>query len=393
MADDRARIDVNRKNTLMGVTDDANAYITNLRLDATTGRLRCSAVLSGVTVAGGGTGLTSLAAYAVLCGGITTTGAMQQVSGLGISGYVLTSNGAASLPTWQSAGANTALSNLASVAINTTLVSDTDVTDDLGTSLVRWHNLFVDHIGATGTRVSNGWFTDLTVTNAIAGSVTGSAATVTGAAQPNITSLGILTILNVDNLRIDGNIISSVSGDINITPVAGSKILLDGTVAVDAGQVTGITSLGITGTRVTAGFFTDLEVTNSPTISGVVIPSISSTSTLTNKRITPRILSAASYTTDTGTSLNCDNLDQFIITAQAGALLFNNPSGTATEAQKLIIRIKDNGTARALTYGTQFRAMGNALPTTTVLSKTLYMGFIFNITDTKWDLVAVAQEA
>src|ERR1035437_4530799 len=69
-----------------------------------------------------------------------------------------------------------------------------------------------------------------------------------------------------------------------------------------------------------------------------------------------KITSAASYTTDTGTSLNCDTTDQFVITAQAGALLFNNPSGTPVQGQKLIIRIKDNATARALTYDTQFRA-------------------------------------
>lgn len=117
------------------------------------------------------------------------------------------------------------------------------------------------------------------------------------------------------------------------------------------------------------------------------------TTTLTNKRINPRLVTAASYTTDTGTSLNIANCDQFEITAQAGALKFNNPGGTPLGGQKLIIRIKDNGTARALTYDTQFRAMGNALPTTTVLSKTLYMGFIYNATDTKWDLVAVSQEA
>lgn len=117
------------------------------------------------------------------------------------------------------------------------------------------------------------------------------------------------------------------------------------------------------------------------------------TQTLTNKRITPRIVTAASYTTDTGTSLNCDTTDQFQVTAQAGALKLNNPSGTATAGQKLIVRIKDDGAARALTYDTQFRAMGVALPSTTVLSKTLYMGFIFNATDTKWDLVASAQEA
>lgn len=41
------------------------------------------------------------------------------------------------------AGANTALSNLASVAINTTLVSDGDNTDDLGSDAVRWKDLYL----------------------------------------------------------------------------------------------------------------------------------------------------------------------------------------------------------------------------------------------------------
>lgn len=56
---------------------------------------------STVDVAHGGTGDTSFTAYAVLCGGTTTTGALQQVSGLGTSGQVLTSNGSGTLPTWQ----------------------------------------------------------------------------------------------------------------------------------------------------------------------------------------------------------------------------------------------------------------------------------------------------
>lgn len=122
------------------------------------------------------------------------------------------------------------------------------------------------------------------------------------------------------------------------------------------------------------------------------VATLDGTQTLTNKRVTPRTLAAASYTTDTGTSLDCDTLDMFIVTAQAGALLFNNPSGTPTQGQPLLIRIKDNGTARALTYGSQFRAMGTSLPTTTVLSKTLYLGLIWNATDSKWDLVAAKQE-
>lgn len=58
---------------------------------------------SAVTVAQGGTGVTSTTAYAVLTGGTTSTGALQSVSGLGTSGQVLTSNGAGALPTWQNA--------------------------------------------------------------------------------------------------------------------------------------------------------------------------------------------------------------------------------------------------------------------------------------------------
>lgn len=126
-------------------------------------------------------------------------------------------------------------------------------------------------------------------------------------------------------------------------------------------------------------------------VEGVVVPTVSSTSTLSNKRIDPRVVSGTSYTTST--TIDSDTTDLYVITAQAGALLFNNPSGTPVQGQKLMVRIKDNGTARALTYGSQFRAMGTALPTTTVISKTLYMGFIYNSTDTKWDLVAAAQEA
>lgn len=124
------------------------------------------------------------------------------------------------------------------------------------------------------------------------------------------------------------------------------------------------------------------------TFSGITT---NSTAILTNKRIEPRIVSATSYTTDTGTALSVATCDEFIVTAQAGALKFNNPGGTPVEGEKLIIRIKDDGTARALTYDTQFRASSDlALPTTTVLGKTLYMGFEYNATDTKWDLLAVA---
>ena len=94
----------------------------------------------------------------------------------------------------------------------------------------------------------------------------------------------------------------------------------------------------------------------------------------------------------TSVTIAADTTDIYIITAQAGACLFNNPSGSVSNGKALMIRIKDNGTARALTWGTQFRGIGLTLPSTTIISKTLYMIFIYNATDTKWDFTATAQE-
>lgn len=57
-----------------------------------------------LAVANGGTGNTTFTAYSVVCAGTTATGAFQNVSGLGTTGQVLTSNGASALPTWQTGG-------------------------------------------------------------------------------------------------------------------------------------------------------------------------------------------------------------------------------------------------------------------------------------------------
>lgn len=54
------------------------------------------------TVPFGGTGKKTFTAYAVLTAGTTSTGVFQNVSGLGTTGQVLTSNGAGALPSWQS---------------------------------------------------------------------------------------------------------------------------------------------------------------------------------------------------------------------------------------------------------------------------------------------------
>lgn len=59
---------------------------------------------TAITVANGGTGNTTFTAYSVICAGTSSTGTFQNVSGVGTSGQLLTSNGASALPTWQAAG-------------------------------------------------------------------------------------------------------------------------------------------------------------------------------------------------------------------------------------------------------------------------------------------------
>lgn len=152
-----------------------------------------------------------------------------------------------------------------------------------------------------------------------------------------------------------------------------------------AGNITtaGIIELGhasdTTIARVSAGVIS---------VEGVTIPTISSINTLTNKFITPQLQSVA----DAGGTLTPVSItnDMVIATALSQATTIAAPTGSPVQGEKLIIRLKDNGTARALTWNAIYRAGTDvALPTTTVLSKTMYCGFIYNSTDTKWDLVAV----
>lgn len=115
-----------------------------------------------------------------------------------------------------------------------------------------------------------------------------------------------------------------------------------------------------------------------------------STTTFTNKRVTKRIGTVADSATPTPAG---DDVDMFTVTALAQAATFGAPTGTPTNGQSLVIRILDNGTARALAWNAIYVARGVALPTTTVLSKYLYVGFFYNSAVTKWDCVASVQEA
>ena len=120
--------------------------------------------------------------------------------------------------------------------------------------------------------------------------------------------------------------------------------------------------------------------------------------TLTGKTITGTFIPTLASATSTATlAWNSNNAQQYHITALAAALTISADAGTPTDAERFIFRIKDNGTARALTWTTgstnSFRAVGVTLPATTVISKTVYVGCVYNAADSRWDVVAVSQEA
>lgn len=93
-------------------------------------------------------------------------------------------------------------------------------------------------------------------------------------------------------------------------------------------------------------------------------------------------------------TFNTDNVDIFTITALAAAANFANANitGTPVNGQSLKIRIKDNATPRALTWESNFEGISAALPATTVASKRMYIGFIWDSTASKWGMIALANE-
>jgi hypothetical protein len=107
----------------------------------------------------------------------------------------------------------------------------------------------------------------------------------------------------------------------------------------------------------------------------------------------PRIVTAPA--TSGTLTINGDVTDVYVAEGLTGAITFAQPSGTPVDAQKLLIRLEDDGTARGITWTTSagaFRAVGVTLPTTTVLSKVTYVGCVYNNTDSFWDVVAVTTQ-
>lgn len=115
---------------------------------------------------------------------------------------------------------------------------------------------------------------------------------------------------------------------------------------------------------------------------------IDGTATMTNKRMTFR---APTITQSATPTINTDVTDYAEITglAQDITSMTTNLSGTPVKGDRLWISITGTAT-RAITWGASFEASTVALPTTTVSTARLDIGFTWNVATTKWRCVATA---
>lgn len=105
----------------------------------------------------------------------------------------------------------------------------------------------------------------------------------------------------------------------------------------------------------------------------------------------PRVSSTTATATLTP---NIDNFNIYDLTAQNAALAIANPTGTPNNGDPLIIRIKDDGTARAITYGTAYQNVsGLDLITTTTIGKWIIIGIQYNAAVSKWQILSLSTEA
>jgi hypothetical protein len=105
--------------------------------------------------------------------------------------------------------------------------------------------------------------------------------------------------------------------------------------------------------------------------------------------VNPRTVTSG---TTTGTiTPDSANADLYIVNGATGALTFAAPSGTPVGGQKLMLRFKDNGTSRALSWNATYRPFGSvALPSATTVGKWHYIACIWNANDSAWDVIGAA---
>jgi cytoskeletal protein CcmA (bactofilin family) len=225
--------------------------------------------------------------------------------------------------------------------------------------------LFVDTQTEPSTTVNTGatGYAVGTLVANVTGNVSGTAATVTGAAQSNITSLGTLTTLTVDNVIINGSTIGH-TGDTDLITVASGVVTVAG--EVDA------TSLDISG---------DIDVDGTSNLDNTDIDGTLNTSGVvtcqTSANISQVALSnASSVAWDTAAAAN--SFLGLNTNSYSGNVTMAAPSN-AVEGAIISVEIAQDGTPRTVSWNTIFEFAASTAPTVTATAnKTDIFSFRYN---------------
>jgi hypothetical protein len=109
-------------------------------------------------------------------------------------------------------------------------------------------------------------------------------------------------------------------------------------------------------------------------------------------KTTGGVLKRVVTTTDDATAvIDVDVTDVYELSAVANNTTFTL-TGTATDGQTIVVRYKDAGVSKTLTW-TGFTAIGVTLPTATTAGKWGYVGMMYNSAASAWHVIAVTTEA
>ncbi len=112
-----------------------------------------------------------------------------------------------------------------------------------------------------------------------------------------------------------------------------------------------------------------------------------------NAELVEQSTNVQSFVSTATPSINSEVFGAFRLTAQAVPVTAVTVTGVPRDLQQLVARIQDAGVAEAITWGSQFEAVGVALPTTTVPGARHTVRFVYDAVTAKWGCVAAVAGA